>query len=137
VGIATDKLDQRRAKRRPKPQTDAYVGKHSEFINHDLTKEEKEAYYEWREDIQAVNAAWTAALTDNYRINTKLDEYNDCFASFIIPDDGSDNAGYILAGRGGNALRAVSEALFKHSVIFGGAWRPDGGHGGRENDPDF
>jgi len=137
MGIATDKLDQKRAKRRNKPQTGNYTGVRSEFINHELTKEEKEAYLEWREDIAAVVSAWSSVLADGYRINTKSDEYNDCFAAFIIPDDGSDNAGFILAGRGGNPLRALCEALFKHVAVFSGAWRSDRDDRRATNDPDF
>jgi len=109
----------------------------SVFINRELSKEETSEYRLWREDADNVITQWTELIEEGYRVNTKYDDYSSSCAAFIIPGDGMDNDGYILTGRGGNAYRAVSEALFKHSVIFEGVWsdidfRPRG-----PDDPDF
>jgi len=109
----------------------------SVFINRELSKEETSEYRLWREDLDNVITRWTELIEEGYRVNTKYDDYSSSCAAFIIPGDGMDNDGYILTGRGGNAYRAVSEALFKHAVIFEGVWsdidfRPQG-----PDDPDF
>jgi hypothetical protein len=129
--------DDKRYQRSQRAQSGHQYGERATFINRELSQDERLAMLEWREDLQAVNAAWSEALKNGYKINTKYDDYNSCFAAYIIPPDDGPNGGFILAGRGGNALRAVSEGLFKHSVLFGERWvvGPAGSRG--EADPDF
>jgi len=94
----------------------------SEFINLELDKEQTAAYREWRLDVENVFDLWTELIEGGYRVNTKYDDYSSSCATFIIPDDGSDNVGFLLTGRGGNAYRALSEAIYKHFEILKGVW---------------
>jgi len=109
----------------------------SEFINLELDKEQTAAYREWRNDAEAVIDRWTELLEEGYRVNTKYDDYSSSCAVFIIPDERSDNYGFILTGRGGNAYRAVSEALFKHVEVLHGVWGNYQARPPITDDPDF
>jgi len=129
--------DDKRANKRKRDQSTYRGDDRSTFINYELTKDERAALLEWREDASAVVTVWQEVLDAGYKLNTKFDDYNDCYAAFIIPGDGADNQGYILPGRGGNPYRAVAESLFKHSAVFGGAWRVARANGRAENDSDF
>lgn len=94
----------------------------SEFVNYELDKQQQAECAKWREDIQNVVDLWTELIEEGYRVNTKYDNYSSSCAAFIIPDEGSDNGGYILTGRGGDAYRAVANAIYKHAEVCGGVW---------------
>jgi len=109
----------------------------SEFINLELSKEQKEQYLAWREDLDTVVTGWANLCAEGYRVNTKWDDYSNSYAAFIIPDAESDNAGLILTGRGGTPLRAVCEAVYKHSVILPDGWGGYSAVRGGADDPDY
>jgi len=134
---ALNARDDKRARKSQTRRASSPYSDQSTFINRELTTEETADLRTWREDVNQVDLAWGQALADGYKINTKRDDYNDCFAAFIIPGDGADNQGYILAGRGGTPYRAVAQGLYKHSVIFRGTWVPAAPLRGAEDDPDF
>jgi len=108
-----------------------------EFINLELTQEQIADYRSWRDDTEAVLQTWTEALEAGYKINTKYDDYSSSIACFMFAPEDEPNSEFILTGRGGNAFRAVSEALYKHEHIFRGDWtnNPVRKRGG--DDPDF
>jgi len=108
-----------------------------EFINLELDKVAQADYRLWREDLEHVVTVWTELLEEGYRVNTKYDDYSSSCAVFIIPPDGNDNSGYILTGRGGNAYRAVSEAIYKHEVLLSGVWGAALAERRGHDDPDF
>jgi len=120
-----------RAQRRNSYQPDV------EFINLELDKEATTDYRGWREDSDHVYTLWTELLEEGYRVNTKYDDYSSSCAAFIIPGDQSGNSGFILTGRGGNAYRAVSEALYKHEVLLSGSWSDAIAVRRGHDDPDF
>lgn len=109
----------------------------SEFINLELSKEQQQQQRAWREEVSDVSDVWAELLQEGYRVNTKWDDYSSSYAAFIIPDGQSDNAGYILTGRGGNPYRAVSEALFKHRFLLPDGWATYPKRERLEDDPDF
>jgi hypothetical protein len=109
----------------------------NEFINLELDKEQVAALRVWRDDVEDVVNRWTELVEAGYRVNTKYDDYSSSCAAFIIPSDGTDNVGYILTGRGGNAYRALAEAVFKHYQILHGDWRNGSTRSPLERDPDF
>lgn len=109
----------------------------SEFINIELGKDEIAAQRLWREDLEHVLELWTELVEGGYRINTKYDDYSSSCAAFIIPGDGSDNAGYILTGRGGTPYRALTEALYKHEILLRGEWARAFAARNVADDPDF
>jgi len=134
---ALNARDDRRARRKQSQRASGAYGEESTFINRELTQEETAELRIWRNDIGTVDHEWGLALADGYKINTKHDDYNDCFAAFALPGEGSSNSGYILVGRGGTPYRAVAQLLYKHAVIFCGAWTLSGGQGQGNADPDF
>jgi len=109
----------------------------AQFINLELDKVATEDYRIWREGTDHVYDLWTSLLTEGYRVNTKFDDYSDACSAFIIPGEDSQNSGYILTGRGGNAYRAVSEALYKHEVLLQGSWGAAIDQRRGHDDPDF
>jgi len=109
----------------------------SEFVNLELTNEQREQYRSWRQDVEEVENLWSETCEEGYRVNTKYDDYSGAYAAFVIPDAGSDNAGYILTGRGGTPYRAVTEALFKHHFLLQGGWANFPQRSRPSDDPDF
>lgn len=127
----------RASRGRARAKATARGGSDSEFINRELDTQEVAAYRQWRLDPEEVIARWTEMLEEGYRVNTKYDDYGSCCAAFVIPDAESVNNGYILAGRGGNAYRALSEAIFKHYVVFKGQWDVNRTGSRTETDSEF
>jgi len=117
--------------------TRARYNSDSEFVALELDKEQTAAYRSWRLDLEAVEEVWSAVLEEGYRVNTKYDDYSGGYAAFVIPADGSDNSGFLLAGRGGTPYRAVCEALFKHEFVLKRAWGSFVPQRDFRNDPDF
>lgn len=109
----------------------------SEFINLELDAKQTTAYRQWRLDVENVVNLWTELVEGGYRVNTKYDDYSASCAAFIIPDAQGDNSGFILTGRGGNAYRALSEAIFKHYEVLHGDWNTHTVLGPLERDADF
>jgi hypothetical protein len=109
----------------------------SEFVNLELTNEQRNDYRNWRQDLEEVENLWSEVCEEGYRVNTKYDDYSSAYAAFVIPDGQSDNAGYILTGRGGSPYRAVSEALFKHRFLLQGNWANFPQRPRLSDDPDF
>lgn len=118
-------------------QRQAYQQRDVEFINLELDKVAQADYRVWREGLDHVVDLWTELIRGGYRVNTKFDDYSDACSAFIIPGDDSENSGYILTGRGGNAYRAVSEALYKHEVLLSGEWGNAVNERRGHDDPDF
>jgi len=109
----------------------------SEFVNYELTQSEVAEYRAWRNDLEAFDLVFTEALDNGYRFSAKYDDYSSSYSAFMFPDEGSDNSGFILTGRGGSGYRALSECLFKHSEVFRGAWHTSGRGGSVPDDPDW
>lgn len=109
----------------------------SVFVNYELTEEQTVELRSWRGDVVDVSDVWGELLQEGYRVNTKWDDYSSSYTAFVIPDEQSDNAGYILTGRGGNPYRAVCEALFKHKFVLFAGWATFTKHEKRGDDPEF
>lgn len=109
----------------------------SEFVNYELDKEQTDEYRVWRQDQELVYSILTEMLEGGYRVSLKFDTYSSSCAAFIIPDNDSENYGLLLTGRGGNPYRALSEAVFKHEIVFGRTWHVTAKPGNRTDDPDY
>jgi len=137
MGAADEQRMQRRGGNKPPKPQQRFQRTDSEFINLELNKEQTAIYRQWRTDVDGVIELWTDLVKEGYRVNTKWDNYSNSCAAFVIPDGDSANDGFILTGRGGNAYRAVSEALFKHFEILRGEWAGSRELGRGDSDPDF
>lgn len=134
---ALEARNERRASRRLRGS--AYKGSDSasDFINYELDREQAQECAAWRADVVDVVSVWTELVEGGYRVITKYDDYSSSCAAFIIPDEGSDNFGYILTGRGGDAYRAIANALFKHAKVCSGEWSKLVSSRHDHADPDF
>lgn len=137
MGVKDEQRFGSRADRRSAGRSGRVYSQQSEFINRELTKEETAEYRAWREDVDNVVSEWSRALESGYRLNTKWDDYSSSFAAFLIPTDGAENSGFILAGRGGTPYRAASEVLYKHVFVFRGEWHNSESARDLRADPDF
>lgn len=97
-------------------------GSSVEFVNRELSAEETADYRQWRDDLVTVDASLAEVCDDGYKISLKYDDYSSAYACFFFADDGSENAGRALTGRGGSPFRALSECLYKHVVLLRGEW---------------
>ena len=102
------------------------------FINHDLDTTSKKAFKEWLLIEAEHFSQWCdKVLDDGYNFSVKYDSYGSCFACFAQPwDEESDNAGWILTGRGSTASSAIMSVFYRHYVVFDGVWPkvPKGGY---------
>lgn len=113
--------------RKSKPVRKENGFKRSEFINYDLTKDDKARFKAWISgngfdpwDIidKLIESGYTLAI--------KPDSYHDCYAAYIQPvSEDNPNTGYILSGRAGSGSMAALGALFRHLVVFECEWPTD------------
>jgi len=118
-------------------KTRSTAGSDIEFVNRELSSEETDHYREWRADLDNLTDEMDRMLQNGYKISVKFDDYSDSYAAFLFPPIGDDNEGKCLTGRGGNSYRALSEAVYKHVVIFGGNWAVTGRSVRPADDPDW
>lgn len=137
MGVKDEQMQQRRSGGSRRGRGTSQSRTDSEFVNYELTADEVAAMRQWRQDVDSVADVWSDVLQEGYRVNTKWDDYSSSYAAFIIPDEQSDNAGYILSGRGGTAYRAVCEALYKHTFVLRGGWANTAKHERIQDDPEF
>jgi len=101
--------------------------KRSEFINYDLTQDDKARFKEWLASKSF--DAWDILdklLEAGYSISVKPDGYHDCIAAYITPiSEDNPNNGYILSGRSRSCSMAMFGALYRHLVIFESEWPTD------------
>lgn len=102
-------------------KSSSYEG--AEFINRELTEEERIACKGW-EFSDSDAWYWLQKLSDDwYKITFRFDEYNNCSACWLLPDKlDKENSGLILTGRGSSPMKALKQAVYKHTVLFDGIW---------------
>jgi len=94
----------------------------SEFVDLELSKEEKAALREFAATMEELDEELEGLFKDGTKVTTRWDDRNSCYVAFAFAADGSDNVGYILTGRGGSASRAIRQLLFKNRVLLAGEW---------------
>lgn len=109
----------------------------SEFVNYELDKEQTAEYRAWRQDSDLVFSILGEMLEGGYRVSLKWDDYSNSCAAFVIPLEGNENYGLLLTGRGGNPYRALSEAVYKHEIVFGRVWHVTAKSGSAPDDPEY
>jgi len=108
-----------------------------EFVRLELDKEQVAAYRIWREDIDGWSDILQEMIEDGYKFTLRWDDYSSSPAAFAFPSDDHDNRGYILSGRGGSVLKALTELLYKHSAVLRGVWNAGLSPKSRSDDPDW
>lgn len=101
--------------------------KRSEFINYDLTQDDKARFKEWigSKSFQPWDII-DKLLDSGYTLSVKPDSYHDCYAAYIQPiSEDNPNFGYIVSGRSGSSTMAIFGALFRHLVLWQCEWPSD------------
>lgn len=94
----------------------------SEFVQLELDKAQLAQLKEYCVDPLDLDAELSSMLSTGTKITVKWDERNKCYVAFAFAQDDSDNAGYILTGRGGGVSRALRQLAFKDRVLLDGDW---------------
>jgi hypothetical protein len=94
-----------------------------EFLNWDLTKEEKIAAKAYEVTLEALMGMLEGLVDDGYRISFKRDDYNKCFnCSFTEAPRVDGSPARCIVSRGPTVGDAVRVACFKHFVLLEGDW---------------
>lgn len=94
-----------------------------EFINWELTKEEKIAAKSYEVSLETLMGMLEGMVDDGYRISFKRDDYNKCFnCSITEPTRTDGSASRCIVSRGPSVGDAVRVAMFKHHVLLDGDW---------------
>ncbi len=94
----------------------------AKFVNITLSKEQLSAVKAESWDMSMTDNVLNKLLSDGYKVTMRYDDRNDCFACWLIPSAGSENAGYILAGRGSTPSKAIKQLAFLHFKVFDEVW---------------
>jgi hypothetical protein len=94
----------------------------SEFVNVELSEVEKTRLKDMYIDFEELDIVLGDLLVQGYKVTVKRDDRNNCYVAFCFPPSDSENAGYILTGRGGVVSRALRQLAFKHAVMLEGDW---------------
>lgn len=93
------------------------------FISYPLTTEQKLEIKSVTWDVEDVDNALIHFNEADYKVTLSFDDYSSSYAAFITPKgEKHSNAGYILTGRGSSPHKALKQAYYIHSSVFGGDW---------------
>jgi hypothetical protein len=115
----------------------AYGASRDVFVDRPLNDEQTAEMRLWRADGDNVGNTVDELLEAGCRISLKYDDYNACYAAYAFAPDDGENTGYVLVGRGGTALRALSELAYRHAIHTRGAWARGVLSGKSERDGEF
>lgn len=105
----------------PKPTTPRF--NNVQFINWSLTIEQKQDCKQFLITDGDYDEALLVIIQAGYKVTTSYDEYRDCFTASIVPaQNGKNNQGYILTGKGSTPLKAIRQALYIHYRIMDEDW---------------
>lgn len=94
-----------------------------EFINWELTAEEKKAAKLWDVTPEYIFGALEALVSDGYKVAIKYDNYNKC-TSFSVTEpvrkDGKPSR--CIVSRGPDVTGAARIACYKHFELLAGDW---------------
>jgi len=107
-----------------KPRTGKPAYQQSQFVNYDLSDDDKSAFKTWAETgVERLGELIDNACDAGYRVTIKRDAYHDCFAAWLQTDDEkSGNYGFILSGRSRSGTMALLGLMFRHYVLFETDW---------------
>jgi len=94
-----------------------------EFLNWELSPEEKTAAKAYEIDSNSVFEALERLIDDGYRVSFKRDDFNKCFnVSLTEPADNGRKVCRCIVSRGPTVLNAARIACFKHFELLEGDW---------------
>lgn len=94
-----------------------------EFVNWELTKEQKSDAKRYEISPVELFGALERLIDDGFRISFKFDDYNKCFnCSFTEPTRDGAKSCRCIVSRGPSIMDAARIACYKHFVILEGDW---------------
>ena len=97
--------------------------KKNPFVQFELTDEQRLMCKSTAVDPDDIDAWMSRLLESGYKVSLKYDDYNQCFACFVVAPDADDpNEGLILSGRGSSPFKALKQAWFKDVRMLAGEW---------------
>lgn len=107
----------------PKSATKSNKSLEIEFINWELSKEEKLAAKSYEITSAQVFEALERLVTDGYRVSFKHDDFNKSFnVSLTEPTAPTRSVSRCIVSRGPTVLDAARVACFKHFVLLESDW---------------
>ena len=106
------------------PRTRTYNAREDrdEFVRLELTEADKKVLSTYCTTLDELDAALEGLIDDGYKLSLKYDDYSKSVACFAFPPESSENAGYILTGRGRYPSRAIRQLVYKHHAMLEGDW---------------
>lgn len=107
------------AKKRQRQQEIEFQG----YIEVRLDEEGKKEFKRWKASIGDLDDTLMKLCEGGYRLSMSYDDYNGAYmCSMTTKDAQSENAGWVLVGRGNSPVSAMQQVVFKHLVVTSGMW---------------
>lgn len=107
----------------PRANTKSSKSQSIEFVNWELSKEEKVAAKDYKLTTSQIFDALERLIADGYRVSWKTDDYNKCVnCSITEPAGNGTGAVRCIVSRGPTVSDASRVATFKHFVLLEGDW---------------
>ena len=95
----------------------------AKFITYSLSKEQTKELKAMPFEMADLDTTFLRLLEEGYKITFRWDEYNQCYACWLIPpNENHPNVGYILSARGSTPVKALKQAGYIHWNIFDKDW---------------
>lgn len=93
------------------------------YINHNLTKEEKEKYDLWTPTPDELWDEIERIVDGGYKLSTSHDDYNSTRqASLTCNNPKHPDNGWVLVARAPDSYNAIALVVFKHVYLLEGDW---------------
>jgi len=120
--------------RKPDNQAKKSAPGRVQFVNINLDKATQGRLKAAPWDVDRQDAALEGLYDQGYKLSSRWDSFNSCYAAWLVPPDKGVNAGMILAGRGSTPTKAIKAVIFIHLAILEGVWGADQGQSKGEID---
>jgi hypothetical protein len=100
----------------------------NQFVNYDLTPEQKVTFRGWMADnFDKLADMMHSVVAGGYSLSVKMDTKSDGYLVYLTcTDDKSVNKGWVLTSRGSHPLNAMLSVFWKHAVLFNEDWPKTG-----------
>ena len=93
------------------------------FVQYELSTEQQVACKAASISMDDMSSYLQRYMEAGYKLSVRYDERTEAIAAWLIaPDEGDQNAGLILSGRGSSAMKAVKQLLWKDAECVHGEW---------------
>lgn len=94
-----------------------------QFVNYDLTKEDKAALKKANPTTEQVLTSILQLTKEGYKLSISWDNYSDCPQAILIGSAPTcSNHGYMISSRASSIEKALAALVYKHLTVFDGVW---------------